>query len=555
MNAALAIFSALKSVPSENFESETLEFKEYHSEQALHNAKDLADEISAFANKEGGLIIIGVKDSNNVKNENWESQLTGFVNVDLDTTKERLLGKLRPKTINLNLEELSFDGKNFLLIHVSKQIDSLVSTTKGKYYLRQGKSSVPMEPDEITEAVKSLQDYDWSAEIIVDCDFEDILDTVSVKDAYSDFCKRREADCFALDHFYEAIGVTVNGQLTKSGLLMFGKRDAIKNKLGNFEYRFSKKTSIGELELNDIWDECLWATIKRSKEHFTKNNKFIALKYQGKTYHIPKLDEIAFHEAFINALVHRDYSIDGMVSIEFTDSQLTISSPGTFYGGIDPENIFTHEPRHRNKALARMLMEYHLVDRAGMGVFRMSLNSLKYGRKFPQFFERDDSVVVTMEADYFKDAIFIQSVFNENVYGIVEYLILNLIHEVGFVPVSKVLRRLIRIKEDPWSTLKKAVDNIDKVEFCGDKRGIYIRVMPVWNKFFDVQKTYRVYAGSENYVKLYDFLKQHGTVSNANVRELLGHKHTPTTSKFLRHIQYIKRTGKGVSAKWSLINQ
>jgi len=51
----LPILAALKDTPSERLESDSIEFKEYRSENALHNAKDLAEEISALANRQGGM--------------------------------------------------------------------------------------------------------------------------------------------------------------------------------------------------------------------------------------------------------------------------------------------------------------------------------------------------------------------------------------------------------------------------------------------------------------------------------------------------------------------
>ncbi|MBW2664351.1 MAG: hypothetical protein JRD93_20835 [Deltaproteobacteria bacterium] len=158
-----------------------------------------------------------------------------------------------------------------------------------------------------------------------------------------------------------------------------------------------------------------------------------------------------------------------------------------------------------------------------------------------------------MQAEYLKAPIFLLSCQSQDSFGIPEYLILNLVFKTGYTPVSNILLKLVRIKENPWETLKQSVNNIDEVELCGDKKGIYVRVKPEWNSFLDVTKTYRVYAGSNSYVKLFDFLQQHGSASNADIKALLGHTHTPTTSKFLRNISYIKRTGKGVGATWSLI--
>lgn len=212
-----AILTSVKTTPSEKIESETIEFKEYSSENALHNAKDLAEEICALCNNEGGMIIIGVRDSSKISDQNWEKQLIGFPKVDLNTAQERLAGKLRPK-LKLNLIEVTYDMKNFLIINVPQRKDTLVSTTSGKVCIREGKSSRPMEPDEIKDAVKSLQDYDWSAEIIYK-DHSLLLDDKAVAEAYQNFSDRRGTSLSSVEDFYEAIGVTVNGNLTKCGLL------------------------------------------------------------------------------------------------------------------------------------------------------------------------------------------------------------------------------------------------------------------------------------------------------------------------------------------------
>ena len=91
------ILNKVKFTPSEDLESETIEFKCYRDERALHNSKDLAEELSALANLKGGYIVIGVKDNSDVIHGNWEDQLEGFPIVDLLTLKERLLGKLQPR--------------------------------------------------------------------------------------------------------------------------------------------------------------------------------------------------------------------------------------------------------------------------------------------------------------------------------------------------------------------------------------------------------------------------------------------------------------------------
>ena len=57
-------------------------------------------------------------------------------------------------------------------------------------------------------------------------------------------------------------------------------------------------------------------------------------------------------------------------------------------------------------------MTHNLVDRAGMGVLRMGLGSLKYGRAFPSFREQSDAVEVTMEAEYLRPGVAVLAIDN-----------------------------------------------------------------------------------------------------------------------------------------------
>ena len=172
------------------------------------------------------------------------------------------------------------------------------------------------------------------------------------------------------------------------------------------------------------------------------------------------MDPVSFHEAYLNALVHRDYSVDGMISVTFTDKELKIHSPGEFFGGVTSENIAIHEPRHRNKNLAQILMLHNLVDRAGMGVLRMGLGSLRYGRKFPEFREQSDSVEVRMEAQYIRPAVAVLAINNKDSWGIPELLIINSVYEIGVVSVQELELKLRRLDESPWQSIEKAVNNI-----------------------------------------------------------------------------------------------
>jgi len=252
-------------------------------------------------------------------------------------------------------------------------------------------------------------------------------------------------------------------------------------------------------------------------------------------------------------MVHRDYSVDGMVSVNFTGDKLIITSPGTFYGGVTAENIAKHEPRHRNKSLAKMLMEYHLVDRAGMGVLRMSVSSLRYGRNFPTFAQRGDSIEVAMEARYIRPGVFVIANDGKRTYGISDLLILNSVFEKGYVGVPALRKQLSKVDDNAWDSIISSVESLDCVELCGTKDGLYVRVVSHWNTVLNVQKSFRITKVSKKHVELYQFLFRHGKASNADIKAHLGHKHTSQTSAFLKTAAYAKRSGRGPSAVWSLV--
>jgi predicted HTH transcriptional regulator len=545
------IIAACKITPSESIESEEIEFKQYRDIQALHNAKDLAEEVSALSNFRGGIIIIGIKDSSNVTNQNWLSQLVGFEQGDVIEIEQRLKGKLKP-SLEICAEYVDFESKFYLIIHVPHRRDSLITTSSGKVCIRDGRSSRPMEPDEIEQAAKNLQNYDWSADLL-ELDVNTCLEPVALEEAYEDYCSRKKYPVESRPDkcaFLEAIGATNNGFLTKAGLLFLGKWNFIRQWLGAHEYRFSCKTRSEKLLINEVWEECIWRSIKFAKDYFNLCNINQEIKFKDKNYNAPILDDQAFHEAFINAIVHRDYSIAGMISVDFDTAKMTIINPGSFYGGVTSENIVIHPPRHRNKALAKLMMQFQLVDRAGMGIKRMGLGSLIYGREFPKFAASFNCVEVAMQAESVLPGIFVLVQNNPDAYGLIDLILINSLYRKGSISVNEAQKRIRSISTDSWRALKESVYKIEQIEFCGSKEGIYIRVKPTWNEFFDIRKTFSVTPTSTKHVQLYDYLMEVEEASNDEITTLLEHKNSSHTSKFLKEAKYVYRIGNSRNSRW-----
>ena len=114
-------------------ESQTVEFKE-----RLPPPDVIARLVSAFANTEGGVILIGIREPNQVVGVPIEPFERAYQRV-----LERLTGEVRTEKSVINI-----GGKSVGVIQIEKS-PSLVGTTEG-YYMRFGESTKLLEAKELS---------------------------------------------------------------------------------------------------------------------------------------------------------------------------------------------------------------------------------------------------------------------------------------------------------------------------------------------------------------------------------------------------------------------
>ena len=109
---------------------------------------------------------------------------------------------------------------------------------------------------------------------------------------------------------------------------------------------------------------------------------------------VPNYDRRAFREAFVNALIHRDYTRLGATHIRVEKDDLVISNPGGFVEGVSLNNILTVEPKPRNPLLADTVKRIGLAERTGRGIDLIFQGLLRYGRPEPDYTMSDPNTVV-----------------------------------------------------------------------------------------------------------------------------------------------------------------
>ncbi len=120
------------------WEFKQIEFVDDHPNSPSRD--DFADEMTAFANTKGGILLCGVSDSGELQGmtpKQVSALSRMLVEVSTDTVKP---------AIRIHIEKRELDGKMFMLVEVPG--GNYVHERSGKAFLRVGDSKRRMESDE-----------------------------------------------------------------------------------------------------------------------------------------------------------------------------------------------------------------------------------------------------------------------------------------------------------------------------------------------------------------------------------------------------------------------
>lgn len=100
-----------------------------------------------------------------------------------------------------------------------------------------------------------------------------------------------------------------------------------------------------------------------------------------------EIPEVAFREALINLLVHRNYHIQAPSKISIYDDRLELFSPGNFSGPIEQDQLLKGLTYLRNPAICKIFREMGLVEKMGTGFINIFKSYEAWGLEKPQIIE------------------------------------------------------------------------------------------------------------------------------------------------------------------------
>ncbi|MBI5273530.1 MAG: putative DNA binding domain-containing protein [Chlamydiales bacterium] len=376
--------------------------------------RELVATIMSLANTEGGDLLLGVEDSGVVTGLHFcHSNTMGMVAL--------IANKTNPP-VSVRVEIYDVEGKKIARIYVPKS-KQLVSTSEGLLQRRRlmasGKpEAIPFYPHEFIQRQSALGLIDPSAMPVTELTVKDLnpLERQRIREAVRLY--RGDVSLLSLtdEELDGALGLVINvdgiRHPTLAGLLLLGREEVLRQYVPSYEVAFQVLERT-EVRVNEFFRKPLLQVFEEIERLFAARLTEKECQIGLFRVPIPSFDKRAFREAFVNALVHRDYARLGAIHVRIDDDGLSISNPGGFVEGVTLDNFLVTEPHPRNPLLADISKRLGLSERTGRGVDRIFEGLLRYGRPAPDYTRSSTSSVVVRMSNAESDIAFLEVVLYE----------------------------------------------------------------------------------------------------------------------------------------------
>ena len=345
--------------------------------------------IVAFANTQGGKLIVGIDDKTHeivgVANEILFQLMDGIANAISDSCMPQIIPDIEPQTI---------DGKTVIIVSVEAGKNRpYYLKSKGKEngtYIRVAGTSRQAFPEKIRELEMEGARISW-----------DELTCVG----YPVSKEATEKLCSNIENFREKAGMTersvkkeqlINWKILKQseGQLLATNAYAL---LTSDYFPFSK-TQCAVFKGTDRavfldkreFTGPIYTQIEEAVDFVLRNIRLGATidgLVRKEKYELPPE---AIREMIINAHCHRNLLDESCIQVAVYDDRLEVTSPGGLYNGLTYEEVMNGHSKIRNKAIANIFSQMGLVEAWGSGIKRIFNAAKEYDLSEPKFQEFDN---------------------------------------------------------------------------------------------------------------------------------------------------------------------
>ena len=421
-------------------------------------------------------MIFGVSNDNEVR---------GLLDAEKDA--EIISEQIKTRLDPISEFHLSFyrteDDKTLILLNIRQGEETpyyYLADGVMEAYIRLGNESVKADATELKRLVLRGKNSSYDA----------LGTTYSVSDyAFSKLCERYKAWTGESLEDKELVSfglVDDKGKLTNAGALLADDSPVRWSRVFCTRWNGLDKGGGIMVALDDAeYSGSLISLLNEGAAFIKRNMKTMWKKTANSRIDMPEYCERSYFEALVNALVHRDYLVNGSeVHIDMFDDRMVIYSPGGMPDGtLVQERVIDAIPStRRNPVLADVFQRLGYMERKGSGLTKI-INAYKNANNYdeskaPQFISsRVEFTVILKNLNYGENRDG-KSEINGFAQGVEEYVqrteevFLNTLRKNPYIS-RKELSKLLMISEDGVKYQLKKLKNKGLIEHIGAPRGGY----------------------------------------------------------------------------------
>ena len=356
--------------------------------------KDFSHQLSAFANASGGMVVIGIED---------DGKVTGVSAVRENSFRQAAFDNLQvPPEYKIEVVPCMLDSGvngNIMLFHIDPSANEIIKLKNGDAYLRVGDSSRKLNAEMLAalEYSKGIKSYE--SRLVDDATIEDLDEELIQK--YAKLLGATVSSSFDLLKGRGLIKEKNNQiKITVAAILLFGKSPT--QFLPGARVRFLRYEGV-TAEVGTRFNLVKDITIEHPLHQLltegrklleSQMREFQQLDRDGVFKRIPEYPTFAWLEGLVNAVAHRDYSLQGdYIRITMFDDRIEFTSPGKLPSIVTVDNIQTTR-FSRNPMIARVLSDFGWVRELNEGVKRIYTDMASFFLDPPKFSEPNGNTVL-----------------------------------------------------------------------------------------------------------------------------------------------------------------
>lgn len=509
-------------------ETLTVEFKS-EQRQRLPD-REVYEAVVCLANTDGGVLLLGMENDGSITGAKPRHNDA----IDPRQLQAAIFNNTMP-SINTRISLHELNGLTLVAIEVDSYPE-ICSTRDGRCVRRVegigGPECQPFYPHEHASRRSDLGLVDHSAQRVEGASWAD-LDPLEIERLRQTIEQRRgDTALLALDdrELVQALRLaeTYSGDLVPNiaGLLLLGREPVLRKVLPTNAVAFQVIDEKNDVLVNDWFYSPILKTLEAVEQRFAARHSEQEIIVGMFRLPVPDYSPDAFREAVNNAVLHRDYTRQGSVHVQWHPDHLLITNPGGFLEGITLSNILAHEPKPRNPCLANAFLRIGLVEATGRGVDEIFRGQVQFGRPLPDYHLSNREGVRLMLRGGDANLDFVSFVYQQaragNTLSLEELMVLNHLQFERRIDISEASRLIQKGDARARNTMERLVEQ-GLVDARGERQGrVYLLSSVVYRALGEPSGYVRLrgFDAIQQETMVLQYVEAHGRITRREAVEL-----------------------------------